>query len=134
MVNKFITETKSRLIIDVVAPGFGADDIKVSKRVTDGGLTTTIAVSGKYVRPTGATDKVVPKFGYDKQIDKTFSLSVPIEGEDYVIEDVKYAVKNGIVRISVPKTAAAIGTVIAPLSDGDNVNVVDSVDSEDDDE
>ncbi len=136
MVSKHITETKSRLVIDIVAAGFDPANVKVAKRVTSGGKKTALVVSGKYVRPTGATGKLVPRFGYDKVVDKSFSQEIEVAG-DYDIDKVAYTMKNGVIRITVPKTAAAIGTVVAPLAADGNINVVevaaaDDADADDD--
>jgi HSP20 family molecular chaperone IbpA len=121
--NHFKSITDTRLIIDVVAPGYAKEDIKVSKAVINGGKKFVLTVKGKYVRPTGATGKAVPRLAYDKVIDEKFkeTFELPLE-DDYDLDGIAWDVRNGVIRISVPKTTLATGKEVAATSG--NVNAL----------
>ena len=125
--------TDSRLVIDVIAPGFKPENITLSKKTINDGKNVILVVKGKYVRPRGATDKAVPRFAYDKVVPASFKEEFPIAG-DFNVDAVMYKVADGVIRITVPKTAAAIGATIAPLAADANVNIVgvDADDADDD--
>jgi HSP20 family molecular chaperone IbpA len=113
------------MVIDIVAAGYGKEDITVATALKDGGKHFLLTVKGKYTRPTGATGKAVPRFGYDKVIDEKFKVvqELPLEN-DYNLDAIKWGVRNGVIRISIPKTPAAVGKAVAAF-DG-NVNAVEN--------
>lgn len=134
MVQKFETKTKNRLVVDVVVPGYGSDMVTVRKRTVNDGKTVQVVVAGKYARPHGETDKLVPRFGYDKVIDNKFEHVITVD-TDYDVDGLKWQLNNGVIRVTLPKTAAAIGAAVAPIAADDNVNVVTGPeDAADDDE
>ena len=119
MVSSYKSVTDSRMVVDIVAPGYGPEDITVKAAKTSDGngkKVFSLKVEGKYVRPTGAHDKLVPRFANDG---------------DYDTANIKYAVKNGVIRISIPKTADAIGTKLTATTD--NINAVATSDDDTDD-
>ena len=118
------SKTDDRLIIDVAAPGYAADDVKVSKKLVNDGKDAILVVKGSYTRPRGRTDKVVPRFALDKTIADSFKLEFPFDKAEYDYAAVAFEMKNGRLRISVPKTAAARGEVIAPIAANANINAV----------
>jgi HSP20 family molecular chaperone IbpA len=128
--NHFKSITDTRLVIDVVAPGYAKEDIKVSKAVTNGGRKFVLTVKGKYNRPTGATGKLVPRLAFDKVIDEKFkeTFELPLE-DDYDLDGIAWDVRNGIIRVSVPKTALATGKDVA-ATEG-NVNALSGADAAD---
>jgi HSP20 family molecular chaperone IbpA len=126
-VTSYISTTGDRKIIDLVVPGYAKDDITVSSAIRNGGKQFVLTVKGKYVRPTGATGKAVPRFGFDKVVGDSFKWTqeLPLEN-DYDLEKIVWDSKNGVVRISVPKTKAAIGSKVAAAGAGVNINAVGS--------
>lgn len=125
-VNAFVTMvpavvTDSRLVIDAVVPGFGKDDIVVRSAVVDGGDTFVIKVKGTYARKTNKDGKAIAKLGFEKRVedfkfeissaDGSFSGDKLATG-DYDLDTLAYSVDKGVLRITVDKTAAAIGEVI----------------------
>ena len=141
MVNVYKSVTDSRVVVDVVMPGYSKDMVTVkTAKVSDGngGKKFVLKVEGTYVRPTGKTGKAVPRFAYDKVIDDCFKIN-PLDeagvelNDDYDVTKVKYTVKNGVMRISIPKTVDAIGNKLAAIADTDNVDIVDTAASDDED-
>jgi len=134
----FKSVTDSRLVIDIPAAGYGKDDIAVSTALRDQGETFILTVKGKYKRPTGATGKLVPRLAYDKVIDEKFKVTETFDTAcDYNLEALKWSVKNGVIRISIPKNEEAIGKKVAPAGDDENINATAgaaSVDTDDDEE
>jgi HSP20 family molecular chaperone IbpA len=137
MVSSYKSVTDSRMVIDVVAPGYGPEDITVKAAKTSDGngkKVFSLKVEGKYVRPTGAHDKLVPRFAYDKVVGDGFKEVITddrFNDGDYDTANIKYAVKNGVIRISIPKTADAIGTKLTATTD--NINAVATSDDDTDD-
>jgi HSP20 family molecular chaperone IbpA len=135
MVEVYESNTESRKIIDLAIPGFAKEDVKVSTAVQNGGEDFVIKVKGTYSRPLGATGKKVPLFAFDKVVDQNFSWKVTYDtGLDYDFYNLTWDLKNGVLRISVPKTPEAIGNEVLPVAEGQNVNIVASPENEDDDE
>lgn len=130
--NTFKSTTDTRLVIDVVAAGYAKDDIKVSKAIINGGKRFVLTVKGKYVRPTGATGKLVPRLAYDKVIDEKFkeTFELPLE-DDFDLDKIAWDVRNGVIRISIPKTALATGKDVAASTE--NVNALSGADASDED-
>ena len=118
------SKTDDRYIIDVAAPGYAPDDVKVSKKLINDGKNAVLVVKGSYTRPRGRTDKVVPRFALDKTIADSFKLEFPFDKAEYDYAAVAFEMKNGRLRISVPKTAAARGEAIAPIAADANINAV----------
>lgn len=127
--NSYKSKTDSRLVIDIVAAGYAKEDIKVTSAIINGGKNFVLTVRGKYVRPTGATGKAVPRLGYDKVIDERFkeTFELPLEN-DYNLDKILWDVRNGVIRISVPKTELAAGKEIVPTTA--NVNIVENDDED----
>lgn len=118
MRDAFISKTDKGFIIDVVIPGFGKDDVKVTKFVDFMGedAIDVVRVSGKYKRPTGETGKLVPRFAYDKIVDEKFKMEFPIE-EKYDIEKLRWGIKNGVLRIRIGLQDWAVGEEIESVDD-----------------
>lgn len=123
-VKSYTSKTDERFIVDVAAPGYGADDITVAKKLVNDGRDAILVVKGSYVRPRGRTDKVVPRLAFDKNVDDSFKLEFGFDKAEYNYDEVAYAVKNGVLRISVPKTAAARGEKITAVAADANINAV----------
>jgi HSP20 family molecular chaperone IbpA len=115
--------TGDRMIIDLVVPGYAKENITVQAATKHGGKNFVLTVKGDYVRPTGATGKVVPKFAFDKCVGDSFKWSdeLPLD-DDYRLDGIQWDCTNGVFRISVPKTAEAIGKKIT-AAEG-NINAV----------
>jgi HSP20 family molecular chaperone IbpA len=124
MRDAFISKTDKGLIIDVVIPGFGKDDVKVTKFVDFIGedAVDILRVSGKYTRPTGETGKLVPRFAFDKVVDEKFKMEFPVD-DKYDVEKLRWGIKNGVLRIRVGLQDWAIGEEIESV---DNVEVGDT--------
>jgi len=111
------------MVIDVVAAGYAQDDITVATALRDQGETFVLTVKGKYQRPTGATGKLVPRLAYDKIIDEKFKIVEEFDTAcDYNLDELKWAVSKGVIRISIPKSAEAIGKKVDPIAAGNNIN------------
>ena len=78
-----------------------------------------VRVSGKYSRPTGETGKLVPRFAYEKEVDDKFKVVFPVEYK-YDISRLKWAIKNGVIRVRIGLTDAALGQAVEAV---DNVEV-----------
>src|SRR5574344_368004 len=119
----YTSVTDERMVADVVAPGYGADDITVkTAKVSDGngGKKVLIKVEGQYNRPTAKTGKLVPRFPFDKVVGDGFQEVIDdarLTDGDFDTDGIKYSVKNGGVRISIPKTAEATGNVLTASAD-----------------
>lgn len=124
-----------RFVCDVIAPGFGKDDITVKSAKVDGGQKIKITVAGKYARNKNKAGTPVPRFGFEKVVDD-FSVNIAgadgnfdfdkLNVEDYDLDKLTWSVKNGVVRISVPKTTLAKGT---PVTAADNADADSSGDT-----
>lgn len=123
----YTSVTDERMVADIVAPGYGADDITVkTAKVSDGngGKKVLIKVEGKYSRPTGKTGKLVPRFAFDKVVGDGFKEVIDddrLTDGDFDTDGIKYSVKNGVVRISIPKTAEATGKVLTASADANGI-------------
>ena len=114
----FVSKTDKGLIVDVVVPGYATEDFKVVSYVDGTGdcAVNMIRVSGKYTRPHGETGKLVPRFAFEKVVSEKIKLELPIE-DTYDMAKLKWAVKNGVLRIRIGKTEAAIGKTVAAVAD-----------------
>jgi len=133
--------TDERLIIDVVVPGFGSDMITVKTARVNGGDTFKVIVEGKYKGRTNANGKPVPRVAFEKLVEDfkyTFSddsdfgdkmiSSNTFNVLDYDLDGLVWDVRNGVIRISIPKTTIARGKVVSPVqnADADSTGVVTS--------
>lgn len=126
----FESVTGERKVIDILMPGYNEDMVTVTSAIK-GEEDFVITVKGKYQRPRGKTDKLVKRFGYDKVLhnsgEDTFKnvFDFPCEKSDYDVDSLVWTVKDGVMRISIPKTAKAIGKEVKPLDKDKNINAAD---------
>jgi HSP20 family molecular chaperone IbpA len=134
MYNKdvFKAVTDERLVIDVVAPGYGKDAVTVKTAKVNGGEAFKIVVEGKYVGHTNKAGDPIPRVAFEKYVEDfkyTFSddtnfgddlfRSSTFTSKDYDLDKLCYSVSNGVIRITVPKTQAAVGTVVKAVENAD---------------
>lgn len=131
-VKSYTSKTDDRFIVDVAAPGYAPTDITVAKKLVNDGKDAIISVKGRYTRPRGRTDKLVPRFAFDKVVTESFKLEFPFDKAEYNYDAVAYDMKNGVLRISVPKTEAARGEKIEAIAPDANINAVGLDDEADD--
>lgn len=128
----FKSVTDERLVIDITAVGFNRDTVTVKSARVNGGKAFRIVVEGKYKGRTNANGVPVPKLAFEKEVndfkitlsdDTNFGdclfRSRTFTSEDYDLDSMIYDVRDGVIRISIPKTAAARGTVVAPSENAD---------------
>ena len=118
MSKSFVSKTDKGLVIDVVVPGFGKDDVKVQTYVEKCGETDVdvIRVIGKYARHTGDSGKLIPKFAFEKFVDDKFKEEFALD-QNYDKAKLKWAWLNGVVRIRVGLRDWAISTDVAAVAD-----------------
>lgn len=139
-VNDFVTMvpavvTDSRLVVDILVPGFDSDDITVRSAVVNGGETFVIKVAGKYARRTNGNGEVIAKLGFEKRVsDFKFEISADdgsfagdkLSTGDYDLSTLAYSVDKGVLRITVNKTAAAMGEIVKPSDNVDEKSDADA--------
>lgn len=113
----YTSKTDKDFIVDVVAPGYGKEDVAVLT-YREGGEgpdgIDMIRVKGEYVRPTGETGKLVPRFAWDKCVPEKIKLDVAVP-EKFNVNGLKWSMKNGVLRIRVPLHAWAVGKKVEPV-------------------
>ena len=133
MKNFYKSVTDERLIIDVVAPGFGADGVVVKTAQVNGGDAFKVVVEGKYKGHTNKNGDPVPRVAFEKYVedfkyvfsddadygDEPLFRSKTFNSLDYDLDKLAWSVKDGVVRISIPKTELARGETVAPVENAD---------------
>lgn len=134
MYNKdvFKAVTDERLVIDVVAPGYGKDAITVKTAKVNGGEAFKVVVEGKYVGHTNKDGAPIPRVAFEKHVEDfkyTFSddtdfgddlfRSSTFTSKDYDLDKLVWSVNDGVIRISIPKTSLAKGTAVKACQNAD---------------
>jgi len=133
MRNGIKSVTDERLIIDVVAAGFDKDMITVKTARVNGGDVFKVIVEGKYKGRTNANGNPIPRVAFEKLVEDfkyTFSddtdfgdealfKSATFNSKDYDLDGLVWDVRNGVIRISIPKTQLAKGTTVAAVQNAD---------------
>ena len=119
MSNSFVSKTDKGLVIDVVVPGYGKDDVKVQTFVEKcgdcNGAVDYIRVVGKYARNTGDKGLNVPRFGFEKVVTEKFKEVFELD-QKYDKAKLVWGWKNGVVRIRVGLQDWAIGTDVTAVA------------------
>lgn len=146
----FKSVSDERLVIDVVAPGFSKDGITVKTAKVNGGENFKIIVEGVVKARTNSAGEKIPALAFDKHLQNfryTFSdntefanddlfrgSETPFVSKDYDLDDLKWSVADGVIRISVPKTKLAKGVAVKAVANADadssGVVVSDAVDTD----
>ena len=124
--------TDERLILDVVAPGYNADSVVVKTARVNGGEAFKVTVEGHYVGRTNKAGDAIPRVAFEKYVEDfkyTFSddtefgdelfRSHTFTSKDYDLDKLTWDVKDGVIRISIPKTALARGTEVKAVKNAD---------------
>ena len=124
--------TDERLSIDVIAPGFNEDSVIVKTARVNGGEAFKITVEGKYKGRTNKAGDTIPRVASEKYVSdfkKIFSddtdfgdelfRSSTFTSKDYDLDKLVWDAKDGIVRISIPKTAVARGSEVKASKNAD---------------
>ncbi len=124
--------TDERLVIDLVAPGFNKDSVVVKTSKVNGGEAFKITVEGKYKGRKNADGKPIPRVAFEKRVEDfkyTFSdntdfgddlfKSQTFTSKDYELDELTWDITDGVIRISVPKTAIARGTAVEASDNAD---------------
>ena len=132
MENVFKAVTDERLIVDFVVPGFGKDAITVKTARVNGGEAFKITVEGKYKGHVNKDGAPIPRVAFEKYVeDFNYTLSDDdnygdelfrsrtFNTKDYDLDKLVWSVKDGVVRVSVPKTALACGKTIEAVDNAD---------------
>jgi len=132
MKDVFKSVTDERLILDVVAPGFGADSIVVKTARVNGGEAFKVTVEGHYVGRANKAGDPVPRVAFEKYVEDfkyVFSddtdfgdelfRSHTFTSKDYDLDKLVWDVKDGVIRISIPKTAIARGAEVKAVKNAD---------------
>ena len=130
--NVFKVVSDERLVIDVVAPGFGKDAITVKTAKVNGGEAFKITVEGHYVGRKNKDGDPIPRMAFEKYVedfkyvfsdDDNFGdelfRSKTFTTRDFDLDSLSFDVKHGVIRISVPKTALARGAVVEAVDNAD---------------
>ena len=132
MRNAIKSVTDERLIIDIVAPGFNKDSVVVKTSKVNGGEAFKITVEGKYKGRKNADGNPIPRVAFEKYVEDfkyTFSdntdfgddlfKSHTFTSKDYELDELTWDITDGVIRISVPKTAIARGTAVEASDNAD---------------
>ena len=124
--------TDERLVIDLVAPGFNKDSVVVKTSKVNGGEAFKITVEGKYKGRKNADGNPIPRVAFEKRVEDfkyTFSdntdfgddlfKSHTFTSKDYELDELTWDITDGVIRISVPKTAIARGTAVEASDNAD---------------
>ena len=124
--------TDERLVIDLVAPGFNKDSVVVKTSKVNGGEAFKITVEGKYKGRKNADGEPIPRVAFEKRVEDfkyTFSdntdfgddlfKSHTFTSKDYELDELTWDITDGVIRISVPKTAIARGTAVEASDNAD---------------
>ncbi len=133
MKNFYKSVTDERLIIDVVAPGFGAESVVVKTAQVNGGDTFKVVVEGKYKGHTNKNGDPIPRVAFEKYVedfkyvfsddadygDEPLFRSKTFNSLDYDLDKLVWSVNNGVIRISIPKTELARGQSVEAVENAD---------------
>ena len=132
MRNAIKSVTDERLILDIVAPGFNKDSVVVKTSKVNGGEAFKITVEGKYKGRKNADGDPIPRVAFEKYVEDfkyTFSdntdfgddlfKSQTFTSKDYELDKLTWDITDGVIRISVPKTAIARGTAVEASDNAD---------------
>jgi hypothetical protein len=128
----FKVVTDERLIIDVVAPGFNENSVVVKTARVNGGEAFKILVEGHYKGRSNKAGDPIPRVAFEKYVEDfkyTFSdntdfgedlfRSTTFTSKDYDLDKLVWDVTDGVIRISIPKTAIAKGTEVKASKNAD---------------
>ena len=133
MKNFYKSVTDERLIIDVVAPGFGAESVVVKTAQVNGGDTFKLVVEGKYKGHTNKNGDPIPRVAFEKYVED-FKIVITENSDffdnidnnfigfnvaDYDLDKLVWSVNNGVIRISIPKTELARGQSVEAVENAD---------------
>ena len=133
MKNFYKSVTDERLIIDVVAPGFGAESVVVKTAQVNGGDTFKVVVEGKYKGHTNKNGDPIPRVAFEKYVED-FKIVITKNSDffdnidnnfigfnvaDYDLDKLVWSVNNGVIRISIPKTELARGQSVEAVENAD---------------
>ena len=133
MKNFYKSVTDERLIIDVVAPGFGAESVVVKTAQVNGGDTFKVVVEGKYKGHTNKNGDPIPRVAFEKYVedfkivitensdffDNIDNNFIDFNVADYDLDKLVWSVNNGVIRISIPKTELARGQSVEAVENAD---------------
>ena len=141
MKDVFKSVTDERLILDFVVPGYNADSITDKTARVNGGEAFKIIVEGKYKGRTNKAGAAIPRVAFEKYVEdfkyifsddtdfgEELFRSSTFTSKDYDLDKLVWDVKDGIIRISIPKTALARGTEVkaSKNADADSTGVATS--------
>jgi HSP20 family molecular chaperone IbpA len=120
MAQIFQSKTDKGLVIDVVAPGYGAADVKVQTFQEKAGddAVDAIRIVGKYTRRATTDGKNVPRFAYEKYVEEKFVEKHYLD-QKYDKAKLAWDVKNGVIRIRVGLQAWAVGQDVTAVANVD---------------
>lgn len=133
MVNVFKSVSDERLLIDVVVPGFNKDSVTVKTAKVNGGEAFKVTVEGHYKGRTNKAGDPVPRLAFEKYVsdfkyvfsddtnfgDEALFRSHTFTSKDYSLDKLVWDVKDGVVRISIPKTDLARGKPVEAVANAD---------------
>ena len=132
MKDVFKSVTDERLILDFVVPGYNADSITVKTARVNGGEAFKVIVEGKYKGRTNKDGNPIPRVAFEKYVeDVKFVLSDNTDfgeelfrsstftSKDYDLDKLVWDAKDGVVRVSIPKTTIARGTEVKASKNAD---------------
>lgn len=124
--------TDERLILDVVMPGFNKDTVTVKTARVNGGEAFKVTVEGKYAGRTNKSGDAIPRVAFEKYVqDAKFVFSDDTDfgdelfrshtfnSADYDLDKLVWDAKDGVIRISIPKTALAAGKTVKASANAD---------------
>lgn len=146
--NVFKSVSDERLVIDIVAPGFNKDMVTVKTALLNNGEIFKVVVEGIYKPHTNKDGKEVPALGFEKFVEDFKYAFVDADADaydieklgddrlfkshtffsaDYELDKLKWSVTDGVIRVSIPKTAKAIGKAVDAVdnADADSSGVAD---------
>lgn len=132
MNNVYKSITDERLILDVVVPGFNEDSVVVKTARVNGGEAFKVIVEGKYKGRVNKSGDPIPRVAFEKNVQDfkyvfsdddsfgdTLFRSSTFTSKDYDLDKLAWDVKDGVARISIPKTTIARGTAVKAVKNAD---------------
>ena len=109
----FVSLTDERMVVDIPLPGFLPANVSVAK-VNAPSLKNVgrfLKVRATYEFDLGDDGEKKAKVGYDQVVDTSVKEDIDVR-EDFDITRATASLKNGLLRIEVPKVAEAMGSAV----------------------
>lgn len=116
----FESKTDKGLVVDIVAPGYGAGDVKVvSVQERDGDDSVyLVKVAGKYSGRANSDGKTITKLGFEKYVEDKFLEKFYLD-QKYDPTKISWDAENGVIRVRVALQTWAVPAPVAGVANVD---------------